>query len=84
MYAQSTRSGAFTPGYDLGFSPNDMGSPGNFYASPTHVQASPGYGSPMNPGSSPIYMAQNIGQPPAYAGSSPIYQMPQIPGATAG
>lgn len=49
MYGQSTRSGAFTPGYDLGFSPGHMLSP-NYYASPTHIQASPGYGSPLNPG----------------------------------
>jgi len=55
----------------MGFSPHNPGSP-NFYASPAHYQASPGYGSPM--GASPIYMNPGLPQSPGYVGASPIYQ----------
>ena len=78
QYGVSHRS-AYTPGYDLGFSPHadQFGSPANFYASPAHYQQSPGYGSPIGMGASPIYMAQNAAQSPAYTGASPIYSNPQ-------
>lgn len=59
QYGHSHRS-AYTPGCDLGFSPHadQFGSPAaNFYASPAHYQQSPGYGSPIGMGASPIYMA---------------------------
>lgn len=74
--AQSMRS-AYTPGYELGFSPNgQFGSPA-FYASPAHCQQSPGYGSPIGvAGSSPIYVGAAVGSP-AYNAQSPIYQPPQ-------
>jgi len=61
MYAATSHRSAYTPGYDLGFSPNDnqYGSPA-FYASPAHCQSSPGYGSPIGvAGTSPIYAGMN-------------------------
>lgn len=60
----------------LGFSPGaNYGSP-NYYASPAHYHASPGYRSPT--GQSPIYtgvQAMNIASP-QYIATSPIYQGP--------
>lgn len=70
----------------LGFSPGaNFGSP-NYYASPAHYHASPGYQSPT--GQSPIYtggQAMNVTSP-QYMAASPIYQGPltsqrQGPGA---
>jgi hypothetical protein len=77
--AESCRSAyAFTPGYQPGFSPHELGSPANCYASPAHLGTgqpmSPGYGSPLGlAGASPIYTGANM-QSPAYNAQSPIYQ----------
>jgi len=79
IYGAQTVMPGMTPGgaNPLGFSPgyNNFGSP-NFYASPAHYHASPGYSSPT--GQSPIYTGANAYNvtSPQYMATSPIYQMP--------